>query len=112
MDKLVVVWKSNIEADVHYFALPYAYNSKLKGWFDEVEVLIWGASQEMFRDDPKVRKSVERLIKDGIKVVACKMCADHIGATELLEASGVEVIYTGVYLSDNQKDPEVQVITI
>lgn len=112
MKKLVVVWKSNNDTDIDYFALPYAYNSKIKGWFDEVEILIWGASQEVVRHDENRRRVLKRLMDEGIKVYACKMCADKIGATEVMEEIGIEVIYTGVYLSDNQKDENVEVMTI
>lgn len=112
MKKLVVVWKSNQDTDIDYFMFPYAYNAKLKGWFDEVEILIWGASQEVARDDERRQRSIKRMLDADIKVYACKMCAEHIDAVEVLESIGVEVIYTGVYLSDNQKDPDVEVITI
>ncbi len=47
-----------------------------------------------------------------IKVSACKMCADNCGATEILESLGVEVLYAGIYLSDNLKDPDTEVFTI
>lgn len=112
MKKLLIVWKSNNEIDIHNFIVPYAYNSKKHQWFDEVEVLIWGASQEKVLEDTIIQQRVKNLIKNEIKVFACKMCADNINATELLERIGVTVMYTGVYLSDSQKDPDVEVITL
>ncbi len=109
---LVIVWKSDNETDIHNFIVPYAYNAKTHEWFDSVEVLIWGASQEKIMSDTLIQQRVMNLIKNEIPVYACKMCADKVGATETLENLGVQVMYTGVYLSTKQKDDTVEVITI
>lgn len=110
--KLLVVWKSENDTDINNFIIPYAYNSKTREWFDDVEVLIWGASQEKVLQDSLIQQRVKNLIKNEIKIYACKMCADKVGASELLESLGVTVMYTGVYLSDKMKDKEFEVITI
>lgn len=112
MKNLLVVWKSDNEIDIHNFIVPYAYNAKKHEWFSDVEVLIWGASQEKVLQDTVIQQRVKNLIKNDIKVYACKMCADNLNATELLESLGVTVIYTGVYLSDKQKDETFEVISL
>jgi hypothetical protein len=112
MKKVLIVWKTNNEVDIHNFVVPYAYNAKRHEWFDAVEVLIWGASQEIVRDDAVVQQRVKNLIKNGITVYACKMCANNVEATVLLESLGVNVRFTGDFLSNRLKDPEYEVITI
>jgi len=112
MKKLLIVWKSNNETDINNFIIPYAYNSKKQEWFDDCEVLIWGASQEIVAENKMIQERVKKLVDYGIKIVACKMCADNVGATETLESIGVEVLYTGVYLSERQKDEVYEVISI
>jgi len=112
MKKLLVVWKSDNDIDIHNFIMPYVYNSKINVWFDDVELLIWGASQHKVTEDIKIQQGIENLIKNEVKVYACKFCADNVGATLLLESLGVNVTYTGVYLSDKMKDPETEVISI
>lgn len=112
MKKLLIVWKSDNETDINNFIVPYAYNSKKHQWFDDVEVLIWGASQEKVMENSIIQQRIKNLIKNEIKIVACKMCADNVGATEILKEIGVEVLYTGVYLSDRQKDSDYEVITL
>ena len=112
MKKLLVVWKSDNEIDIHNFVIPYVYNAKKHEWFGDVELLIWGASQEKVMEDTVIQQRVKNIIKNEIKVYACKMCADNVGATELLEGLGVKVMYTGVFLSDKMKDEETEVITI
>lgn len=112
MKKLLVVWKSEHEIDITKFIVPFAYNSKAQGWFDEVELLIWGASQVVIMETPKYQEHVEMFIKNGISCYACKMCADDTGTTPLLTELGVTVKYTGTYLADKLKDPEWEVITL
>ena len=97
MKKLLVVWKSNNEIDIHNFVIPYVYNSKTHEWFSEVELLIWGASQEKVLEDTIIQQRVKNLVKNDIVVYACKMCADKIMATQLLENLGVKVMYSGVF---------------
>ena len=112
MKKLLVVWKTDNEIDIHNFVIPYVYNSKKHEWFSEVNLLIWGASQEKIVKDTVIQQRVKNLVKNEVKVYACKMCADNIGATDLLNSLGVNVMYSGAYLSDNLKNPDVEVLTI
>ena len=112
MSKVLVVWKSNNDIDIHNFVIPYSYNAVMHEWFDEVELLIWGASQEKVINDTIIQQEVSNLIKNEIKVYACKMCSDKIGATDILKEIGVNVRYTGDLLSDRLKDKEYEVITI
>lgn len=112
MSKLLVVWKSDKDVDITKFIVPFAYNSKAKGWFEDVEVLIWGASQEIVRDTTNYQELLKTLIHDGINVYACKMCADATLSTELLESLGVIVMYTGNYLAEKMKSSDWEVITI
>lgn len=112
MSKLLVVWKSDNDTDITKFVVPFSYNSKAQGWFDHVEVLIWGKSQEIVRETTKYQELVKTLIHDGIDVYACKMCADQTMSTELLESLGVTVMYTGTYLAEKMKSPEWEVITL
>ena len=112
MKTLLIVWKTNNEIDIHNFVVPYAYNAKRHQWFDHVEVLIWGASQDIVAATPLVQQRVKNLIKNGVDVFACKMCADNIGATKALVELGVEVRYTGDFLSTHLKDPDCEVLTI
>ncbi len=112
MKKLLVVWKSSNETDIHSFVIPYVYNAKKHQWFDEVELLIWGSSQEKVLEDTIVQQRVKNLVKNEVAVYACQMCASNVGAQELLESLGVKVMFSGVFLSDKLKDPNTEVITL
>ena len=112
MSKLLIVWKSDNAVDANTFVVPYAYNSKTREWFEEVEVLIWGASQELVMENTIIQQRIQNLIKNDIKVKACKMCANNTGALELLESIGVEVFFTGMYLTEKIKDKDYEIIYI
>lgn len=112
MNKLLVVWKSDNDIDIDNFISPFVVNSKNKQWFDAVEVLIWGASAHKIKEDQNAQEKVKYFVSQGIGVFACKYCADQVGASSVLEGLGVNVMYTGIFLSEKLKDPETEVITI
>ncbi len=112
MKKLLVVWKSNNEIDIHNFVIPYLYNAKRHEWFSEVELLIWGASQEKVLEDTIIQQRIKNLVKNEVVVYASQMCANNLGSQELLESLGVKVMFSGVFLSDRLKDPDTEVLTI
>ncbi len=112
MSKVLVVWKSNNNIDIHNFVIPYCYNAVMHKWFDGVELLIWGASQEKVMEDTVIQQRVANLVKNNVTVYACKMCSDNVGASEVLKELGVNVRYTGDLLSDRLKDKDYEVITI
>ena len=97
--KAKILWTAdNKETALHMVCL-YAHNALLKGWMDEVEVLVWGASQRLIVEDAEVRAKVEAMIRDGVKVVACLKCADSLEITAPLQTCGIDVHYTGELLS-------------
>lgn len=97
--KAKILWTTdNKETSLHMVCL-YAHNALLKGWMDEVEVLVWGASQRLIAEDAQVRAKVEAMIQDGVKVIACLKCADTMEITAPLQTCGIDVYYTGELLS-------------
>lgn len=112
MKKLLVVWKSEHPVDIEKFIVPFTYNSKEQGWFDSVELLIWGASQLSVKNNESYQQHVKTLVHNGIEVYACKMCADATDATSTLELLGVKVEYTGTYLAERLNSEEWEVITL
>lgn len=112
MSKLLIVWKSDSYHNIELFIKPFALNSKKKEWFHDVEVLIWGISSLRVKGFKSAQNIVKEMISTGIKVGACKYCADKTRATKKLESLGVNVFYAGEYLSEKMKDPEYEVITI
>ena len=48
----------------------------------------------------------------GVKVFACRRCAERYGIVEQLEDLNIEVIYTGEPFTEYLKDESCRVITI
>jgi hypothetical protein len=79
---------------------------------EDVSVLIWGASAHKIKEDSNAQEKVKKLVEAGIDVKACKYCADQCEASEVLLSLGVDVMYTGVYLSEKLNDENYRVLTI
>ena len=94
-DHLYILWTS---ADVETFdemVFMYAFNAKKHGWWEKVTVVIWGASARLAGNDEVIQLKIKDLISGGVKLEACKACADDLGVSALLEDLGVEVKYWG-----------------
>jgi len=100
MNKLNILWKTDDEATITSLLSPYSSNSLKNGWWDEIEILIWGASTKFIPEDKKTQKLIVKLIERGIKIKACKYCADKYKASDLLTELGVEVKYAGKDLTE------------
>jgi hypothetical protein len=98
--KAKILWTTDNKETAMNMVCLYAHNALLKGWMDDVEVLVWGASQRLIAEDEEVRVKVEMMARDGVKIVACLKCADTMNVTSSLESCGVSVYYTGELLSD------------
>ncbi len=98
--KLLVLWTSGEKETAMNMVLLYSLNSLLKGWWDSVTVLIWGASTELLADDRDVQASLKKFMEAGGEAIACKKCAENLGVEKNLEELGVSVFYTGQYLTE------------
>ena len=99
-NEVMIVWSTDNADTAENMVLLYAKNAKLKGWFDEVTLLIWGASQKLLVQDEYFQKIVKETSDAGVRVVACKKCSENLGIEGSLEACSVELFYTGILLSD------------
>jgi hypothetical protein len=97
---LLVLWTTGDRITALDMALMYGLNAKVKDWWDEVTVLIWGASQTLAVEDPEVRDKVAELGYAGVRVVACRKCAENLGLQDQLTEMGCEVFYVGEFLTD------------
>jgi hypothetical protein len=111
MNHLYVLWTNADPLTSEKMVFMYTLNSKLKGWWPEVTLIIWGATAKYTAEDEKVQDTIKTLIRSGVKVSACKACADQLGVTDILEGLGVEVIYWGVPLTEVLKSAD-KLITI
>ncbi len=106
MDRLYILWTTDNKATVFNMLAMYAINSKANHWWDEVNVIIWGASAKLAGTDAQVQTEILEMISGGVKIEACKDCCDHFGVTDTLIKLGVDVRYMGKPLTDYIKAGE------
>jgi len=97
---LLIVWTSGDPEVAHKMVFMYAYNAQKNAWWDQVTLLIWGPSAKLTSEDNKIQESLKNMQEEGVELLACKGCADQYGVSEKLENLGIEVKYTGVYLTE------------
>ena len=99
-DKLAVVWTRGDPEVAHRMVFMYAHNAKRVGWFDEVQVVIWGPSQRLLVSDKDIEAKVKAMQTDGVLVRACIACARSYGLVEKIRAMGIEVRGMGQPLTE------------
>ena len=57
--------------------------------------MIWGSTAKLVGENADIQSRIKELLAAGVKIPACKACADELGVTEKLESLGIEVKYWG-----------------
>ena len=94
-NELVVLWTSGDREVALKMVFMYTFNSKAKGWWENVCLIVWGPSSKLLSEDKELQEYVGRMIEAGIDVVACKACTDNYGISDAIEKLGIEVKYMG-----------------
>ncbi len=97
---LLIVWTSGDPEVAHKMVFMYAFNAQKNGWWDQVTLLVWGPSSKLSSEDKDIQASLKKMKDEGVELLACKGCADQYGVSSKLEELGIEVKYTGTYLTD------------
>ena len=102
-DNLLLLWTSGDREVATRMVFMYAKNSRLKGWWTRVKLVVWGPSAQLLANDQEIQKGLEELKTVGVEVQAYRACADSYGVTDRLKSLGVEVIYMGEPLTQMLK---------
>jgi hypothetical protein len=84
--------------------LMYCLNAKRKGWFNDVTLIVWGASARLLAEDKSIQTKVKEILAEGIAVEACLRCADNLGVSGMLREMGIDVKLMGEVLSGYLKE--------
>jgi hypothetical protein len=106
MDKLNILWTTDNKDTIDNLLALYSINSKAYGWWQSVNVIIWGASAKLIGIDKKYQALVKNMIDSGVNVEACKICSDNLNASQKLLELGVDVKYMGERLTKYLKSGE------
>lgn len=99
-NKLTVLWTTDHLVTSEKMVFMYTHNAKLMGWWDEVTLVIWGASTQLVGENKEVREKLKEMLDSGVKIEACKACSDQLGVSNILSDLGVEVKYWGQALTE------------
>jgi hypothetical protein len=112
-DELVVVWTSSDREVALKMAFMYTFNSRRFKWgWKNTTLIVWGPSAKLLAEDKELQEYVAKMKEAGIKLLACKKCADLYGVSDCLRRLGIEVKYMGKPLTDYLQNDNTRVITI
>ncbi|MEI7895736.1 MAG: DsrE family protein [bacterium] len=107
MSKLHLLWTTGEKEVAMKVIFPYLINAKANGWWDEINLIIWGPSAKLTASDVVIHRQLRDVMDSGISVEACQACSDAYKITEKLVSLGVTVRYMGgpftEYLNSNDK---------
>ena len=103
-DKLVVIWISGDKEIAVNMAFMYALNSRLREWWQEVTLVIWGPSAKVLANEDELKPYIKKMLDAGVEITACKACTDNYGVSAQLKDLGIKVIYMGEPLTNYLKE--------
>jgi hypothetical protein len=109
--ELLILWTNNNIGTSLNMVLMYAENAKKQGWWDNVTLLIWGATAKLVSENPEIQNYIQVILNEKVRVVACRQCAENYNVVDKLENQQIEVFYTGQFLTDWIKEDK-KLITI
>ena len=105
-DILHILW-TNADLDTSLgMVMMYATNSRSHGWWENVTVIIWGATAKLAAENAHIQEAIRVAMNVGVKFTACVACARQLGVVEALEAQGIEVTRWGEPLTKLLKSNE------
>jgi hypothetical protein len=103
---LYVLWTNDNPITAEKMVFMYTINSRIRGWWENVTLIISGATAKLVGEDVNIQKLIKEAIDAGVHVTACKACADQLGVTETLEKLQIEVKFWGLPLTEVLKNNE------
>ncbi len=106
MERLNILWVNDNPDTAHSMVLMYAINSKKQGWWDEVQVIIWGSTAKLVATNSEIQEKIRMAQHVGVNFASCLACAAQFGAVEALEELNIDVKYMGEPLTNILKTNE------
>ena len=107
MEKLNILWTTTNKDTIINMISMYSVNSINQGWWDEINIIVWGGSAKLIGEDKEIQAEVRKMIDAGVMIQGCLSCSDKYGVTETLKSLGIIMIYMGgpltAVLRNNEK---------
>lgn len=105
-NKLNVLWTTDNKDTIFNMLSMYAINSKKRGWWENVNIILWGASVKLVANDTQVQTEVLEMLQNGVTIEACQDCCERFNVTPIIKKLGVTVRYMGLPLTEYLKEGE------
>ena len=86
-----ILWTNDNLITSRLMVMMYATNSMAHGLWDNVTVILWGATVKLAAENEVIQEEIKLAQHVGVKFSACTSCARQLGMTEKLEGLGVEI---------------------
>ena len=63
----------------------YTLNAKLRGWWNDVSLIVWGPSAQLVSQDKELQAKIKEMKDAGVELLACKACSDSYGVSDSLK---------------------------
>ncbi len=103
---LYILWTNGDVEAAEKMVFMYGVNSLLKGWWEDVTIILWGGSTKLAAKNETVKDLISKALENGVHISACRACADMYGVVENLEDQGIEVIHWGEQMTHLLKNDE------
>lgn len=110
-DKLTILWTNADPITAKFMVFMYAEASLSREWWNEVEIIVWGAASKLVVEDKSVQEKLLDIKEKGVRVRFCIACATKLGIVEEIKALGFEVEAMGTPLTEVLKQ-DGKLITI
>ncbi len=104
--RLNILWTNPDVGTAHNMVFMYATNSKLNDWWEEVNLIIWGATAPLVATDKTIQDRIKMAQHAGVTIEACQACASQYGVIDDLKALGITVRGMGKPLTEILKSDE------
>lgn len=105
-DKLNILWTNADVITAEKMVMMYAINAKINDWWRDITIIIWGSTAKLAAENKLIQEKIKQALHVGVKVSACKACADQLGVSEKLADLGIELKYWGEGLTEILKENE------
>jgi len=95
MRKLHVLWTTGEREVAMKVIFPYLINAKANGWWDEINLIVWGPSAQLLAGDERLQQELHDAMDSGITTEACLACTDAYQVTATLAGLGMTVRFMG-----------------
>lgn len=110
MSKLSILWINDNPDTAHTMVFMYAINSLQRNWWNEVDIIVWGATARLVVENSGIQEKIKLAQFAGVNMVACISCATQFGVIEPLKKLDIELRAMGEPLTELIKNDEKLII--